>query len=138
MKQIYMSLSSLDLDYRKAVALAATLAGEEKDFAAPVLVAWYDRKAARMSPAIEGGDLHTRWHDYGESHGGRLEVDVGGDFAFIFADASGYEPYGPSPYVNLHDSQGNEYICQTNMLDDPHSPSGKACVALDEWTSKLT
>jgi len=103
-----------------------------------MLMAWVDRKSERMSPAIAGADIHTRWHDYGESHGGQVEVDVGGDYAFIYADSSGYEPYGPSPYVNLRDDRGNEFVCQVNQLEDPHRPGGDACTAIDEWTSKLT
>lgn len=138
MKQVHLTLSPKEIDYRKAVILANTVAEEDKEIGAPVLVAWYDRKAARMSPAIAGGNLRTRWHDYGASHGGCIEVDVGGDYSFIYADGSAFEGYGPSPYVNLWDRQGNEYICQTNMLSDPHSPSAGACVAIDEWTSKLT
>lgn len=35
-------------------------------------------------------------------------------------------------------TQGNEYLCQINLLDDPRRPTPMACVALDEWTSKLT
>lgn len=138
MKQVQLSLSTTDIDYKKAVVLADAIVGQDGDVAAPMLVAWYDRKSERMSPAIAGADLHTRWHDYGASHGGRLEVDVGDDYAFIYADSSAYEPYGPSPYVNLRDSEGNEFICQLNRLKDPHHPSDDACMAIDEWTSKLT
>lgn len=138
MRQAHIEYSGTDLDYGRAAALAATFAGEDKEVIEPVLVAWYDRKAARMSPAIEGADLSSRWHDYGESHGGRLEVDVGNDFAFIYADSSAFDPYEASPYSNLSDAQGNEYLCQTNLLSDPHQPIPSACVPLDEWTSKLT
>lgn len=138
MKQIHLTVSSMKMDYAKAAMLAGTVAEEDAEMAAPVLVAWYDRNAARMSPAIAGADLHTRWHDYGESHEGRLEVDVGGDYAFIYADSSAYQAYGPSPYANLHDRFGNEFICQINLLKDPHQPNREACMALDEWTSKLT
>lgn len=138
MKHVHLTLSPKTLDYKTAVALAAAVAHEDKDVPDPMLVAWYDRKASRMSPAVAGADLRTRWHDYGESHGGRLEVDVGGDYSFIYADSSNYESYGPCPLVNLRDRQGNEYICQTNMLADPHSPNSTACTAIDEWTSKLT
>jgi len=138
MKQIHLTISPMAMDYNKAIALADAVAGDDRDIPVPMLVAWYDKQAARMSPAIAGGDLHTRWHDYGASHGGRLEVDVGGDYVFVYADSSAYEPYGPSPYVNLRDSKGNEFICQANMLKDPQMPSKDACMVVDEWTSKLT
>lgn len=138
MKQVQLGQSPMNIDYGKAMALADEAVSHDKDVAVPVLMAWYDRKSERMSPAIAGADIRTRWHDYGASHGGQVEVDIAGDYAFIYADASGYEPYGPSPYVNLHDDQGNEYICQLNRLEDPHRPNQDACMAIDEWTSKLT
>jgi hypothetical protein len=138
MKQAHIAYSETPLDYGHALALAATLADEDREVIEPVLVAWYDRKAALMSPAIEGADLRNRWRDYGVSHAGRLEVDVGGDYAFIYADSSAFDPYDASPYSNLKDSQGKEYLCQINLLSDPRQPTPEACVPLDEWTSKLT
>jgi len=138
MKAAHINYSGMELDYRTASGLAASFADKDPHIVEPVMVAWHDKKASRMSPVIEGGDINTRWHDYGESHGGKLEVDVNGEFDFIFADSSAYEPYGPSPYINLHDQRGHEYLCQINALRDPHNPSQEACVELDEWTSKLT
>lgn len=138
MKAAHINYSGMELDYRTASGLAASFAEKDPLIIEPVMVAWHDKKASRMSPVIEGGDLNTRWHDYGESHGGKLEVDVNGEFDFIFADSSAYEPYGPSPYINLHDKRGKEYLCQINALRDPQNPSKEACVELDDWTSKLT
>jgi hypothetical protein len=138
MRQAHISYAGRDLNYLKAARLAAALADNDGEVIEPMLVAWYDRRVARMSPAIAGADLRTRWHDYGESHGGKLEIDVEGDYAFIFADSSAFDPYEACPYANLHDAQGNEFLCQIGLLDDPHLPNAKACVALDEWTSKLT
>jgi hypothetical protein len=141
MKEAHISISGMDMDYRTAKGLAAAFADKVTNIVDPVMVAWHDKKAARMSPVIEGADINTRWHDYGQSHGGRLEVDVNGEFDFIFADSSAFEEYGPSPYVNLHDQLGNEYICLTSSLRHPHNagiPSKEACVQLDEYTSKLT
>jgi hypothetical protein len=63
---------------------------------------------------------------------------VGDDFTFIYADSSAFDPYGASPYSNLKDAKGNEYLCQINLLRDPQQPNAEACVPLDEWTSKLT
>lgn len=141
MKTAQLNYSGTNLDLATASALAATFADTDKDIIEPVLVAWHDKKANRMSPVIEGGDINTRWRDYGNSHSGKLEVDVNGEFDFIFADSSAFEPYGPSPYISLHDQRGKEYICLTKSLHDPHNPnipSKDACVALDDWTSKLT
>lgn len=141
MKAEHINYSGMNLDFRTASGLAATLATRDSDIVEPVMVAWHDKKASRMSPGIEGGDINTRWQDYGASHSGKLEVDVNGEFDFIFADSNTFEPYGPSPYVSLHDQRGKEYICLTASLRDPHNPnipSREACVELDDWTSKLT
>lgn len=138
MKEAHINYAGLDLNYMKASVLATSLAGSDVNIAEPVMVAWRDKKAARMSPVIEGGDINTRWHDYGESHGGKLGVDINGEYDFIFSDASAFESYGPSPYINLRDKSGNEYLCQINALRDPHDPRKEACVALDDLTSKLT
>ena len=126
------------LDFDHASALAAKFADEDKDVIDPVLVAWYDRKSARMSPAIEGADLHSRWRDYGMSHGGELEVDVGDDYAFIYAEGSQFEPYEESTLRNIKDAQGNEYVCESELMKDPKKPTAEACTPIDEWTSKLT
>ena len=138
MKASHINYSDLQLDYKRASMLATALARTDTDLVDPVMVAWHDKKSSRMSPVIEGGDINTRWRDYGESHGGKLEVDVNDEYDFIFADSSAFEPYGPSPLINLHDNRGNEYLCQINALRDPHDPSKEACVVLDDWTSKLT
>lgn len=88
------------------------------------MVAWHDKQASRMSPVIEGGDINTRWHDYGESHGGKLAVDINGDFDFIFTDA------------RLRDQAGNEYLCQINALRNPKQPNEEACVKLEGLSTK--
>jgi hypothetical protein len=138
MRQAHITSPATDLNYLMAAQLAATYADQDAEVIDPVLVAWYDRKAARMSPVIEGSDLRTRWHDYGASHGGKLEIDVAGDFTFIYADASPFDPFEAGPYRNLHDAQGNEYLCQTNLLRNPLQPMAGACTPLNDWTSKLT
>lgn len=138
MRQAHITYQATDLDFRKAAQLATSFAEKDSEMIEPVLVSWYDRRMAQMSPAIAGANLDTRWHDYGESHSGKLEVDVGDDYAFIYADSSAFDPYEESPYVNLRDAKGNEFVCQAGLLCDRHVPSKEACVALDEWTSKLT
>lgn len=138
MRQVHIAYTATDLDYPKAAQLATSLADDDSEVIDPVLMAWYDRRGEKMSPVIEGADLHTRWHDYGASHGGKLEIDVAGDYTFIYAESSPFDPPGPSPYSNLHDAQGNEYLCQTGLLQEGQTPTREACVALNEWTSKLT
>src|SRR5574340_146374 len=131
MRNVNVSLSGLETDYRMASKVAQIIA-EELNEGEPIVVAWHDKIHSRMSPVIEGGDINTRWHDYGESHGGRLQVDVNGDYDFIFADSSQYESLGASPYVNVKDARGQEFLCQISALKDPKNPTQEACVQLEE------
>ncbi len=136
MREVHINYSGANLNYKVASGLASSYAASELGIGEPVMVAWHDKKASRMSPAIEGGDINTRWHDYGESHGGKLEVDINGDFDFVFADSTGFDELGPSPLVNLRDRAGNEYLCQINALRDPKHPSEEACVKLEGLSTK--
>jgi len=118
--------------FANAKALAFSLAESDSDLLEPELVAWIDRSTGMVSPVLEGCSGPDGWRYYGISHGGRLEVDVDGDVSFIFAESSpfdSYEHFGPGPFRNLRDDQGNELICLSG---------GRDCVPLDEWTSKLT
>lgn len=138
MRHVNISYSGGSLDYRTASRLAAALAANDQALHSPEVMAWHDKPGGRMSPAIAGADLNSRWHDYGESHNGELEVSVNGEYDFIFADASAFASYGPSPYVNLHDESGREYICQLTALRDRRHPDEMACMPVDEFTSKMT
>ena len=126
------SLGASASPFGSARALAFSLAESYTGLVKPELVAWIDRSAGKTSPVLEGCAGPNGWHDYGVSHGGLLQVDVGGETSFIFAESSpfdSYEHFSPGPYVNLRDVHGNESICRVG---------GKDCVPLDEWTSKLT
>jgi hypothetical protein len=96
------------------------------------LIARKDCTTLMASPELEGCSSPYGWRDYGISHDGRLEVDVGGEAIFIFTESSpndSCEHFGPGPFTNLRDDKGNEMICRAG---------GEACVPLDEWISKLT
>ncbi len=139
MKHVQLNVSGMNLDFKTASALAASCAGRDVEMEEPVLVAWHDKRQSRMSPVIEGADISSRWRDYGVSHSGCLEVDVGGDYDFIFADSAAFNDYGPSPYVNITDGKGQEYICQIiNAVHGGRSPDMNSRVPLDEYTSKMT
>lgn len=93
-------------------------------------------RALAFSLALTDSELHepemVARHDYGVSHDGRLEVDVGGEVSFIFLDSSSFDScahFGPGPFINIRDAQGNEMICSIGGVD---------CVPLDGWTRKLT
>lgn len=50
----------------------------------------------------------------------------------LFAESSSfdsYEHFGPGPFVNVRNAQGDEMICRAG---------GGECASIDEWTSKLT
>lgn len=118
--------------FDSARALAFSLAEADGDLLEPELVAWIDRSAAKASPVLEGCGGPDGWHNYGVSHGGRLEVDVDGEASFIFAESSPFDSYAhfsPGPFINRRDAQGNETLCRIGGVD---------CVSLDDWTSKLT
>lgn len=135
MKVAQINHPDLGLDYRTASVLATSLADADADIIDPVMVVWHDRKSSQMSPMLEGCVTETNWRDYGMTHGGKLEIEVNGEYDFVFADSSAFESYGPNPYINLHDLHGKEYLCNANAFRDPHNPknpSRKACTALDE------
>ncbi len=136
MRSINITLSGVDVDYRMASKVAHAVAHEMNN-GESIVVAWHDRPHSRMSPVIEGADVNTRWHDYGEAHGGRLQVDVNGEYDFIYADAADYETLGASPYVNVRDARGQEYLCQINALRDPTNPTREACVQIEEMGIEL-
>jgi hypothetical protein len=118
--------------FNAARAMAVTLAEADSEMLEPELIAWVDRSTSMTSPVLEGCSWPEAWHDYGVSHDGRLEVKVGYDSSFIFAESSpfdSYEHFGHGPFINIRDAKGNEMICRTG---------GDDCVQLDEWTSKLT
>jgi len=118
--------------FESARALAFSLAESDGEMLEPELVAWIDRPSTQASPVLEGCGGPNAWHDYGVSHGGRIEVDVDGMASFIFAESSPFDSYahfGPGPFRNLRDAQGNESVCRAGGMD---------CIPLDEWTSQLT
>jgi hypothetical protein len=74
----------------------------------PVIVAWKDDTNGQSAPAIPGGK-GDRWHDYGESNEGVLELQVGDSYHFIFTEADGFE----EPDINLVslDDNGTKFLC---------------------------
>lgn len=74
----------------------------------PVIVAWKDDKNGKFAPEIPGGK-GDRWHDYGESNDGKLELQVGKDFHFIFTEAADFD----EPDLNLAtvEHNGTSFLC---------------------------
>lgn len=138
MRHVDLDPTIPNIDYLAARNMAVRAAAQADDLEQPVLMAWHDGRRERMSPAIEGADVRRRWRDYGASHCGCLEISVGGMYDFIFADGAPYDDYGPSPYLNLSDARGRQYLCTRSALHDPRTPEPAACDPLDDYTSKLT
>lgn len=118
--------------FESARALAFSLAESDGQLIEPELVAWIDRHSNHTSPVLEGCGGPDGWRDYGVSHDGRLEVNINDEACFIFAESSpfdSYDHFGPGPFRNIRDAQGNESVCRAEGLD---------CVPLNDWTSQLT
>ena len=139
MREINLNIQGIGMDFmdfRQANVIARSIAGLfDKE---PAVVAWHDGMLKRMSPAIEGADVLSRWRDYGEAFGGDINVSAKGDFDFIFADSSSFEGLGRSPYIAQHDKQGHEYLCVAERLRDPDNPHGEACFRIDENTETMS
>jgi hypothetical protein len=136
MRDINVSVQGIGMDFGKANVVARAVAGLfNKE---PTVVAWHDGMRKRMSPAIEGADIQSRWRDYGAAFGGDIDVNVNGDFDFVFADTSRFESLGPSPYIALHDKQGHEYLCLAEHLRNPDNPKEEACFRIDENAEALS
>lgn len=131
MKEVNISIQGMDLDYKTAHRVANSVAGLFNQ--EPALIAWHDEPHQKMSPAIAGADIHSRWHDYGESYGGTVNISINGDYDFIYGDSAQFEGLEePHPYIQVRDRQGNEYFCLPSSLKDPDNPKEDACYKLDE------
>jgi hypothetical protein len=97
-------------DFAEARRQAVSKAKEKLE--EPVIVAWKDDSSGLSAPVIPGASS-DRWHDYGESNKGKLQMDVGDAFHFIFAEAADYE----EPDINLSsikEDDGTAFLCVNN------------------------
>lgn len=97
------SLTDFSQARRQAVGKAAEIMSD------PVIIAWKDDKTNRFGPQLPGASK-DRWHDYGESNGGTLELSVGDSFHFIFTEASGFD----EPDLNISsipEDDGTNILC---------------------------
>lgn len=100
-------------DFVQARRTAVGKAGEM--LARPVIVAWKDDRSGKSAPEIPGGKA-GRWHDYGESNDGVLELEVANDYHFIFTEAEGFD----EPDMNLAtlDDNGTRFMCLNNACTE--------------------
>jgi hypothetical protein len=114
MKNIKIAAEGSSADFYAARRQAVTKAGEV--LSKPVIIAWKDENTGRFGPDIPGG-VGNRWQDYGENFGGKLELQVGDSFHFIFTEASGFE----EPDLNLtsiKEQDGTTVLCVNNACTD--------------------
>lgn len=107
MQTINLSMQDIKADFNEARRMAVQKAGEV--LTEPVIVTWKDEDTHRFSPEIPGG-AENRWHDYGENYSGKLEMNVGDRFHFIFAEAKDFE----QPDLNLtsiSEKDGTTILC---------------------------
>ena len=109
----------------QAVAMAKDVLSE------PVVVAWKDDRARRSGPEIPGGSSE-RWHDYGESHNGKLQVTVGNNYHFVFAESSDFDAVDLD-FKNIEEPDGTVFLClneacteedRRRLGDSPDSGTG--------------
>lgn len=93
-------------NFAEARSIAVSKARET--IAEPVIVAWKDDNSGQFAPEIPGGSA-GRWHDYGESNEGALELQVGNAYHFIFIESAGFE----EPDLNLTslEDNGTQFLC---------------------------
>lgn len=93
-------------DFAQARRAAVDKAGEV--LTRPVIVAWKDASSGKSAPEIPGGK-GDRWHDYGESNEGVLELQAGNTYHFIFMEAEGFD----EPDLNLAslEDHGVKFLC---------------------------
>jgi hypothetical protein len=83
----------------------------------PVVLSWRDDRTDTIAPEIPGAATPERWKDYGVANGGKLEVDVGGDYHFVVGEAADFkEPH--SLFTNVKDAEGNTYLCITGACTE--------------------
>lgn len=83
----------------------------------PIVLSWRDDRRKLIAPEIPGAVTEARWEEYGESHGGRLRIDIGDSYHFVLGEASEFfEPH--SLLTNITDEQGDTYLCVTGACTE--------------------
>lgn len=85
MKDIFISITGMELDFDAARAISTALA--EKGNEETTLVAWSDQKKNTHSPCCVRCEIGDKpgWEVYGENHEGRLKIIINDrEFVFIY------------------------------------------------------
>lgn len=133
MQNVHVDYRGAALDYQSASLLAKNIA-LENEIQQPTIISWHKHSNQQMSPYYDGANPDSWWEKYGEGNGGKLEVSVGDEYAFVMMDTHGYETLGQMPLRNLSDDSGNQYLCFTPILGRiTNKPNPDACIFLDGW-----
>ena len=95
------------IDFKQARRQAAGKAGELMK--EPVIITWKDETNGMAAPEIPGAS-QQRWQDYAENFGGKLEVNIGDQFHFVFSEAENFD----TPDINvatLTEQDGTRILC---------------------------
>jgi hypothetical protein len=95
------------IDFHQARRQAAGKAGES--MREPVIITWKDDNSGQIAPDIPGA-APDRWRNYAENFGGKLTVNVGDRFHFVFNESVDFE----SPEINvatLTEQDGTSIMC---------------------------
>lgn len=95
------------INFQQARREAAGRAGE--NLQDPVIITWKDDDSGQIAPDIPGA-APDRWEAYAETNGGKLEVNVGDKFHFVFTEAVDFD----EPEINvatLVEQDGTSILC---------------------------
>lgn len=113
MQTITISAQNTAIDFAQAHHLAVGKACET--LTKPVIVAWKDDTNGKSAPEIPGGTGY-RWHDYGESNVGKLELKVADAYHFIFTESADFD----EPDLNLAtlEDNGTRFLCLNSVCTE--------------------
>jgi hypothetical protein len=114
METINITPDKSRVDFHQARISAVGKAGET--LKQPVIIAWKDDDKGQLAPEIPGGAT-DRWQDYGENFGGKLEINVGEHFHFIFTEATDFD----EPDINvatLTEQDGTSILCSKDACTE--------------------
>ncbi|MEJ2687102.1 MAG: AF1514 family protein [Gammaproteobacteria bacterium] len=114
MDTVNIAAENSSLDFNQARRQAVSKAREQLQD--PVVVAWKDDNRDQMAPEIPGG-VGNRWHDYGENFGGKLEMNVGDSYHFIFSEVGDVEE-PDLKLSNVREEDGTTFLCLTEACTD--------------------
>jgi hypothetical protein len=113
MQTITIPVQQTAIDFVQARHLAVGKATET--LTKPVIVAWKDDNNGKFAPEIPGG-TGDRWHVYGESNVGKLELKVADAYHFIFTESADFDE--PDTNLATLEDNGTRFLCLNNACTE--------------------